>query len=695
MTIIQKRLSEVFPTLSYLEQNLLLVLAVTYSPIGQMNLTNLLKQTGFDLETQKAVNQDFKERFVKMGFLITTNEGWNCPSEIANMLMRHAISRPWFNKLTQLIIMEREPTYGTARQIYFNQIKRLRLFLYQGNETGFEANLVSLYNNSTDYFAKAMLDLFFENFNKEWFMSLPQGIRFPILKYTIWSDYFSFDPNSISNKYKIIELLEESFGSVKNSNEEITHLVLEQRLFRGNDKYAARWLENDYSAQGLQLSAMLAILQNRYDNALELFTEALRLIRKGNKKNATFGSFYDFFYGLMLFRTRTLPNLSVMDSYLQICLKKSQGQEGLTILLHDALEIYQGKKPFSQSTLVHHNAARLPYASLVQLLLRYWLDETENLSEPSNQATYFAPLANYCQVANELNNVWYVGIGTALLKRFNYSHKACDRLAAKYATLPFTELLEAMPKTAAWERALEALSQINTLKTATIDTEQSESRMVWTLSLERDEFSLEPKEQKLGKNGNWSKGRNIALKRLHSELNSFSYLTEQDIRICKKIKKSSQSNDYYYGYVETYSVPEEALFEAIGHPLIFWANQVQYNSPIDIQAAEPQLLVQEEGEQLLLMLQPQITPSAQMAVQKTANGILLYKINEQHRQVAQTLGMGGLKIPVSARQKVMDSISAIASTLTVQSNMVGLATQATNVPVDERLHLHLQPLGQG
>lgn len=695
MTIIKQRLSDVFTSLSYSEQNLLLVLSVTYAPIGQMNLINLVKNVGFDSETQKAVNRDFQERFKKMGFLIATQEGWSLLPEISNRLISHAMTRPWFNKLAQLIIMDREPTYGTAKQIFFNKIKKLRLFLYQGNETGFEANLAALYGHSPDYFDNAMLELFFENFDKQWFMSLPQGIRFPILKYTIWSDYFSFDSNSISNKYKLIDLLEESFGDNKERNTEITHLVLEQRLFRGNEKDAQHWLENDSSAEGLQLLAILAILKNRYDDALELFTEALKLIRKGNKRNATFGGFYDFFYGLMLFRTRTLPNLQLMDLYLQTCLKKSHNYEVLIILLHDALEIYQGKKNFASSSLAHQNVTHLPYANLVQTLLRYWLDETENLNQPTYQAIYLAPLANYCHVAHELSNIWFVGIGMALLKRFHYSHKACDKLATKYANLPFTELLDAMPKTAAWERALETLSQINSLKMITTEAVQSESRMVWALSLEQDAFLLEPKEQKLGKNGNWSKGRNVALKRLHSELNSFTYLTEQDIRICKKIHKSHQSNDYYYGYVETYSIPEEALFDAIGHPLIFWANQLQYNSPIDIQSAEPQLLVQEEGEQLLLVLQPQITPSAQIAIQKTANGVLLYKINEQHRQVAQTLGMSGLKIPVSARQKVMDSISAIASTLTVQSNMVGLATQAANVPVDERLHLHLQPLGQG
>jgi SNF2 family DNA or RNA helicase len=695
MTLIQKRISEIFTTLSFNEQNLLLVLSVTYSPIGQMNLTNLLKQTGFDLETQKTVNRDFKERFSKMGFLIASNEGWSCHREICDGLIKTALTKPWFNNLAQQIIMERESLYLPPKQMISQQMKKLRLFLYQGNETGFEANIAMLYSNSRDYFDKSMEELFFENFDKTWFMSLPNSIRFSVLKYSLLSDYFSFHPTLNSNKYKIYDLLEESFGGEKNANEEITHFVLEQRLFRGNDKDAQNWLETDLSADSLKLFAILAILKNRYDYALELFAEALKLIRKGNKKTATFGGFYDFFYGLMLFRSRTLPNLQLLDAYITTCFKKAQAPDSLLILLHDALEIYQGKRKFPGSSLSHQNGLRAPYQSLVQLLLRYWLDETENLKLEAPRLIFLTPLANYCQAAQELNNIWYAAIGSALLQRLEYSHKACDKIAKNYANSPFIELLDAMPKTAAWERALEALSQINSLKTSpTANAVQSESRMVWTLNLDNSEVVLEPKEQKLGKNGSWSKGRNVALKRLHGELNTFTYLTEQDVRICKKIRKFSQSNDYYYYNTEAYEVPEEALFEAVGHPNVYWSNQVQYNSPIDIQTAEPQLLVQEEGNQLLLALQPQISPSAKMAVQKTASGVLLYKINDQHRQVAQTLG-DGLKIPISARQQVMDSISAIASTLTVQSNMVGLATQAENVPVDERLHLHLQPLGQG
>jgi SNF2 family DNA or RNA helicase len=695
MTLIQKRLSEIFPNLPANEKNVLLVLSATYTPIGQMNLTNLLKSTGFDSLTQKTVSQDFKARFQKMGFLMVSNEGWSSPHEVSDNLIKIAIEQPWFNKLAQQIIMERESMYWSPHLQLASQMKKLRLFLYQGNETGFEANLIVLYNGSNDYFDKAMLELFFENFDKDWFMNLPKRMRFVILKYSLMSDYFSFHPSLNSNRFKLYDLLEESFGDAQTGDDEIKHFVLEQRLFRGNDKYAETWLLNDNSADGLKLRAMHALLQNRYDASLDLFNDALKAIRKGNKRTATFGGFYDLFYGLMLFKTRSLTNLKLLDAYLLTCLKKSHGQDGLIVLLHDALEIYQGKKTFKATSLASQGATKLPYASLVQLLLRYWLDETDSLKSQAPQIIFLAPLANYCQAAQELDNVWYAAMSASLLQRLNYSHKVCDKLAKKYENTPFLDLIEAMPKTSAWERALEALSQISAGSSLNVEALPSELRMVWSVEITQQGVKIEPREQKRGKNGAWSKGRVIAVKRLHSELNTFDYLTDQDIRICKKIKKFNQNNDYYYGYTEVYVIPEEALFEAIGHPAFFWANQVQYNSPIDIQKGEPQLLVQEQGENLHISLIPQISAEVKVAIQQTANGLMVYEVNDSHRQVAQILGEKGMSFPLKARQQVLDSISSISSTLTVQSNMVGMTTQAEIVDADNRLHLHLQPIGQG
>jgi SNF2 family DNA or RNA helicase len=694
MTTIQQRLSEIFDTFPQYEQDVLLVLAVIYAPIGQLNLQHTLKAAGLDSTTIKAVNRDFQERFQKMGFVISSHDGWYCHRDISETLMRTAITKPWFMKLAQNLIMEKEGySYMPAKFMVLHQMKKLRLFLYQNNETGFAANIAVLYQDYPDHFAELIQQLFFEHFDREWFAELPEKIRFLVLKYSLDDDYLNFDSKSNAKKNGLYALLEQSFGQTKPNDLDIRHSVIEQRLFRGNEKEAIEWLQDDSSADGLKLHAILAIWHNRYDDALDFFNAALKILRKGNKRHATLGGLYDFFYGLMLFRSRTLTNLQQLRQYLSIFYNKGRIMSPVNRLLFDAMEIYQGNETIESSTMLIKRSSA--YENLVQVLLLHWLDETDRINNPTKQVIFLAPLANYCQVAQELNHVWFAAMSSALLQRIGYPHKTCDKIAKYYVDVPFLQLIDAFPRTAAWERALEALSQVNTLPSAVESAAPLELRMIWTLRLDNDGVALEPKEQRMGKNGNWSKGRAVALKRLHSELNTFEYLTEQDQRICKKIQISR--NDDYYNYYsnDTYVLPEEALFEAVGHPNIYWATQVQYNAPIDIQTAALQLLVQEQDDKLHLALIPQITRDAQIVIQKTATGVLLYDINEQHRQVASILGEKGLTIPVSARQRVMDSISSVASMLTVQSNMVGMATQAESVDVDSRLHLHLQPMGQG
>ncbi len=697
MTITQQRLSEIFDALPRHEQDILLVLAVVYAPIGQTSFVNVLKATGFDFETIKNINRDFQERFQKMGFVISSAEGWYCHRDITETLMKIALQKPWFSKLAQQIIMEKDNfSYLPPKHQLLHQMKKLRLFLYQGNETGFEANIALLHNDFPQHFAAAIEQLFFEHFNREWFMTLPAKIRFLVLKYSLINDYLSLDPNAKANKNKVYNLLEELFGQSKQKDLDIIHTLIEQRLFRGNEKDVDAWLTNDNSAMGLKLRALNAIFKNSYDESIELFNDALKLMRKKNKRHTTLGGIYDFFYGLMLLRSRTLANLTQLREHVDIFLSKNRTVSRVEyLILLDTLDVYQGLKKLEETQVL---SVRIEgsYENLVQVLLLYWLGETEHLSSAVQQAMYIAPLANYCQQARELGFIWYAALSAALLQRLDYHHKSCDKIAKHYANSPFSQLIDAFPHTAPWERALEALAQVNTLTVASTQIKApSELRLVWTLQFGDGEMFLEPKEQKLGKNGNWSKGRNVALKRLYNELESFTYLTEQDQRICKKICKNSQPNDYYYYNNDVYSLPNEALFEAVGHPNVYWASQVQYNAPIDIQTAAPQLLVQEQDDQLHLTLIPQISRETKIAVQKTANGVMLYDINEQHRQVAGILGENGLTIPTSARQRVMDSISSVASMLTVQSNMVGMATQAETVAADNRLHLHLQPLGQG
>ncbi len=97
--------------------------------------------------------------------------------------------------------------------------------------------------------------------------------------------------------------------------------------------------------------------------------------------------------------------------------------------------------------------------------------------------------------------------------------------------------------------------------------------MVWRLSCGDHYCSLEPREQKRTKRGGWTKGRPVSLERLYQQQDAFDYLSPQDRRICRQIEAETVY-EYYGHYPRTvYSLDgDQALLEAIGHPLLFWAD---------------------------------------------------------------------------------------------------------------------------
>ena len=96
-----------------------------------------------------------------------------------------------------------------------------------------------------------------------------------------------------------------------------------------------------------------------------------------------------------------------------------------------------------------------------------------------------------------------------------------------------------------WEQTLNALLALNeksppAKQQGKKQEEDSDQRMAWFLDyVNNGSCSISPREQKRNAKGVWTKGRPIALKRLCSEKRTFSYLTEQDKKICGHIYANS------------------------------------------------------------------------------------------------------------------------------------------------------------
>lgn len=684
------KLLTAFDKLPKQEQAILMVLSVVYAPIDQTNLRNLIiKLAGFEPTTSGLVDNLLKIKLQKINLLQVSSDGWICPADIAEALMRRAVAEPWFKKLAQLLI-DHNDYYPSHRVAASHVAKQMRLFLYQGNELGFIANTDDLYTTFPAYFAEHINRIFFTDFDADWFAALPEQIKYGALKYQIATNCRQFCDISVP-----YQLFEQFFGASKSAVPEIVHAVIEQRLWRGNFQDAELWLDDDVSGEGLKLLATVRFLQNRNDEAITLFYAALKQMKKDTgKRNITLYGLHGVFFSLALLRSKTGESmLYLKQQHLPMILKVGDSEfNRLNIILKEAIDVYQAKlKP--EQCLYLYASCNNTYERLFNALILYWVGEADWMLDPARKS-FLGELAEYCQKAQALGFVWYAAVSSTLLQRLGYSNKDCQQIAKFYTETPFIQIIDLLPIVSVWERALTALTQLSTQPPSSAASPSQELRMIWSIKLEQDDVSLMPKEQRLGKNGHWTKGRPVALKKLYHEQADYDYLSEQDRKVCAHIFIEKDSSHYAYYAKESYELSMDGLLAAVGHPNIYWAGQEQASSPVDISIAQPQLLVKENLPNLHISLIPQIARQKIIA-QKTAHGLILYVINDQHRQVAEILGKDGLIVPVQARQQVIDSISSIASMLTVQSDIGGSSNNAINVPVDSRLHIHVQPIGPG
>lgn len=679
-----------FNALSNDEQIILQALSVIYAPIGQTAFQELLKKSAiFQPGTVAIINKVVREKLQGKQLIVISTDGWQCHPDFVEYLTRLAFRKSWFNKLADFLIADHKSHYHYQVTLA-NAIKKMRIFLYQGNEQAFIVDINRLFSYESRELPDIIKRIFFNDFDADWFASLSKQIKFLALSYFVDGSlrYLS----DVTLQY---QLLEQFFGVTKSDSPEVVLTVIEQRLLRGNFDDAETWLAGDMSSYGLVILATLRFLQNSNDEALVLFNAALKALKKETgKRNISFDGLYGYFFNLALLRNRTFSNLSLLKQNVQITIKQGWQDQFylLNLILLDAVDIYQGKLPAEQSAHLF-KSNNFAYERLFQALLLYWVGEIEAMSTVNNK--FLAGLAEFCRQAQQFGLVWYAAVSSALLQRLDYKNEACEQIAQIYKDSPFNALIDLLPQQSKWQRALDALTQ---LKDAPVTgSANQEVRMIWSINMLGNQLVLEPKEQKLGKSGRWTKGRPISLKRLYQNLAEFEYLSEQDHRICAHIQMEKERSYYGYASKEIYELSDEAILAAAGHPHVYWDNQESSRTPVpvEISVVEPQLLVKEQQQNLHISLTPAIT-GQKIIVQKTAgNGLLVYKINDQHRQVAEILGKNGLTVPATARQQVIDSIASVASMLTVQSDIGGASSHAQSVAADSRLHVHLQPVGQG
>lgn len=487
--------------------------------------------------------------------------------------------------------------------------------------------------------------------------------------------------------------LEENADSANPLYATIEHLILRGQLERAESLLAKR---EDIVA--LTCHGWLHLLRGDVEEARRIYAESYK---KLNSHLRTRKSYFDhragFFYPMVWLGTSKPAKLRRLKSYLKTTYESSRNHSAEYAYLLDAFRVLTGqelgKLGIKLEFDLREKAIGWPFEWLIFGLNRAW---TQRPLEPKQQEM----LEFYRATAEEHGYLWLASEYEAILAALpgvQQSGAQPKRLAKELGT---TSLVQLIATKQPWERTLELLEGVGaTVEPRASRKRSADPRLVWRIKTTDgffgDTLVITPYEQKpRGKLG-WTKGRKIGLKRLAEESDQFPYLTPQDRKVASTISRRME-RESWGGYRKTiYSLgSKRALLALAGHPHVY--SEELPDERIEVVRTQPELYVERAGDSLKVYLKPNpLVMSDEEGWLELEGRIEVFDADRQHMKIAELLGHDGLEVPVAASERVASIIGALASMITVRSDVQAGERAAEVVTAEATPRIRIVPHGQG
>ena len=692
------KLYQAYLSLNEYEQVVLKLLAVIYYPMGVAKFNALLTAVGreaiFPIKSRiKGLSVEQRELLTERQLMVHTQKGLSLNPLLLNKLTAECITTSNYSMLVRYVEkavpMRTISTWNggpdkliRARDAYFMGDNVDALLEFDKNP-----QVIDLEQG------KVLVELSFLPFNVNNFLTLSD-----LFQYHSFAAWFTLNNYAgYSNDY-LLQLLEDVCN--KNpKNVSLAHLRAEIYLNALRfDDFRAVLAVNDNSCYALQLNATRLLLAGDFTASNALFKLAINAKNKlARRKRQYLAGNFGFFYRVCLLALAA-KDLSYYGQIIEFLAAENNDKD------NDYNGEYARQVFYS---IVQNLLHGLPYNAIDFFPHEIYVD---------TPAYYYQFLVIMC-----LGGVWCgVAINPAAQKKL----PECEAFFVKSGMHLFAAIVKQVAialgtskdkdmqaanivnfaalvsRKADWDIALEKLIALNPVAasqesgSAANPIAEKPTRLIWEMSPNLRSASFKAREQKKTAKG-WSKGRTVSLKRLSTEIESFPYLTEADKKMCAYIS-AYQSWDYY----------RSLEYSLDGAGALLAAKEVDYlciegdlDQPIELLQKEPELLINQRKDQLCLSmanLPPHLDNDSAFTLKEVSPGSYAFTLfNASHIKVARVIGEGGLMIPVSAKQKMLESVAAIAPLLNIQSNVDELDTGLETLACDEHLVINIQPLGNG
>jgi len=681
-----------YDKLNRFEQTLLQVLSIIYEPAHTTLIVSCLRKLEIhgprgNRPTSASINHAIA-KLESAGFLNETNQ---CHFEIVERLSRRAVAEGSFRRIAKVVQKEAPVSYyyGKWATRCWRGMRELRIGIYCQDFDLLDQALEFLNSQCRDILTPhpPIVQVVTCPFEKDWFRTLAPSFQFFLLNHIL-----RFSQRRLVAFPEILAYLEDE--------EELGFLGADERLpFQ-------RMLFNHYLLQGSLADAeavlagnseafnctgaqgTLAFFKGEWTRSAELYQEDFTaLVGMSGKQTVAFFGYHGLFH--ILSQTIKGDESTLHDAARQISIALTQFEDSdeadaynyLGVLIDSQLHRQGEPDTIVLPADYQLSAMNVLFGGLVQ----FWLS---TVVEPEVEQE----LCRFYRASREHGFLFFSLCLADLLSRVSGDpapyRLAVEELTESTGLQPF---LAAIEPEESWKRSLQALINISTA--AVSEPLDQNTRLAWLIEFEKGGLSVKPREQKRGSDGTWTKGRPIALERLHATAR-LPYLTLQDRKICLAIVKEETADSQPH-----FSFDRERLLSSlIGHPRLFLGESP--TTPVEFVAGEPELLVEERGTELHINFALPISSDNVILLRETPTRFKVIKINDNHRRIAQITGQDGLTVPIEASEQVLTAIGNISSFMTVHSAIAvdAQSRQAQDisfVEADPTIYMHMLPYGAG
>jgi superfamily II DNA or RNA helicase len=717
----QAELQRVYSQITPVQRQIVQLFALLYQATGQETALRCwqasLGTQDWPVEAKSLAFFSVEIQKLRTGkLLIQTqrNGGPYCSRLLVDIAVRDAIAQGTFEPMVAAIAQFLAPAARftgssilafTSEQQY---IRELRIAIYQQDADRIDLLMNSLNNafwRTSITFESVFLQICSNPFDSDWFQSLSPQFRELAFGLILGDSTQNLTPID-----EVFDLLEEICESA-DFTVDLQILFAEQLLLRGRDflpllesiqprqsllidgPKMGQKLSSNVSPFLAQLWATALFLQGELAEAIVLYRLSLKANGKSQAKQLDWFAFsMSGLFLVALLKDGTSDAIQEADGYVALILRQPEHPlYSPCHLLSLILQAQQGRMQSGEQMsrfLQNYTFDGIGIAAWLEALALYWLDlDTAQRDLPA------ALLALYKQ-ATEAGYVWLSMEVAAIMAKLQPNSTMAEAVEVLREEIGTIALVDIVQRKDAWELSLNALLNLTAVPEV-VAPKEATLRIVWMLHvISMTHWQLVPLEQKFTAKNGWTKGRSIALKRLHNP-GDLAYLTPQDLKVCNALEVSYHRGSYYGASQASYEFRQEALVALIGHPAVFWEAQPQVR--VDVVEGAPELLVKKiKGDRLSIELSPKLpADESVLAVRETPTRLKVIEVQSAHSRIAEILGSNNrLEVPSHAQEQVLGAIATISNLVTVQSD-IGGGVAVEEVPANATPHVHLLPDGAG